>query len=219
MLVNGDFSKPACVTPDRYRWVASPQSGVHRVMLDRIGAEVARATSIVRYAQGSSFPRHRHPGGEEILVLSGVFSDEGGDFPAGWYLRNPPGSGHAPSSAPGATLFVKLHQMADDERLTVRVDTRDPRNWRREGAREWCPLFSDGRERVALERLQAGGRLAEADAGPAELLVVEGELRAPTGVYPQGSWLRIPAASAVEVSGGPSGARVYVKTGHAYPSS
>jgi NaMN:DMB phosphoribosyltransferase len=50
-------------------------SGVDRVMLDRLGEEVARATSVVRYLPETPFPFHRHPGGEEILVLAGQFSE------------------------------------------------------------------------------------------------------------------------------------------------
>ena len=56
-------------------------AGVDRRMLDRIGGEVARATSIVRYAPGSRFSAHTHTGGEEFVVLEGVFQDEFGDFP------------------------------------------------------------------------------------------------------------------------------------------
>ncbi len=59
-------------------------------MLDRIGGEQARATSPVRYLPQTSFPEHQHPGGEEILVLEGQFSEGNRDYPAGWYLRNPP---------------------------------------------------------------------------------------------------------------------------------
>ena len=44
MLVNPDFSSRASLTPDDYQWVASPQPGVERVMLDRLGGEKARAT-------------------------------------------------------------------------------------------------------------------------------------------------------------------------------
>ena len=76
MLVNADFSRAVIVEPGQYEWVASPQAGVERMMLDRIGEEKARATSIVRYAADSRFPPYAHPGGEEILVLSGTFSDE-----------------------------------------------------------------------------------------------------------------------------------------------
>jgi hypothetical protein len=61
-------------------------------MLDRIGDEVARATSIVRYAPASHFSPHVHDGGEEFLVLEGTFQDEHGDYPVGSYVRNPPTS-------------------------------------------------------------------------------------------------------------------------------
>ena len=103
--------------------VPSPTAGVDRRMLDRIGAEVARATSIVRYAPASRFPAHVHGGGEEFLVLDGVFQDEHGDFPAGSYVRNPPQSRHTPGSAPGCTIFVKLWQFDPDDRTQVRLDT------------------------------------------------------------------------------------------------
>ena len=89
-------------------------------MLDRSGGEVARATSIVRYAPGARFDRHVHGGGEEILVLEGVFSDESGDHPAGTYLRNPPGSAHAPFSREGCVLFVKLWQFTAGDTAALR---------------------------------------------------------------------------------------------------
>ena len=94
-------------------------------MLDRIGGEVARATTIVRYAPNSRFPAHIHGGGEEFLVLDGVFQDEHGDFPAGSYVRNPPGTRHTPGSAPGCTIFVKLWQFDPDDRTEVRLDGGD----------------------------------------------------------------------------------------------
>ena len=108
MQINADFTQPALVHPQQHQWVASPQAGVERIMLDRTGAERGRATSIVRYAPDSRFPHHQHPAGEEILVLSGVFSEGDHHYPQGWYLRNPAGSGHAPHSAEGAVIFVKL---------------------------------------------------------------------------------------------------------------
>ena len=44
MRVNADFSERVVIRPDKYDWVASPAAGVERMMLDRIGDEVARAT-------------------------------------------------------------------------------------------------------------------------------------------------------------------------------
>ncbi|HEU4534650.1 MAG TPA: cupin domain-containing protein [Polyangiaceae bacterium] len=215
MLVNADFSKRVIITPEHHRWVASPEGGVERMMLDRIGGEQARATSLVRYAEGSQFPRHAHPAGEEILVLSGTFSDESGDYPAGWYLRNPPGSSHRPSSREGATIFVKLRQMPSSETQTVRVDTRDPSRWAGRAGREACLLFAGAAEQVALERLTAGEPVFEHPVeGGAELLVLEGGLEEGAGGYPRGSWVRLPAGERANLVAGPDGATLYRKTGH-----
>lgn len=98
MNLNNDFTTRVVQHAADATWTTSPLPGVTRRVLDRVGDEVARATSIVRYAAGSRFDAHGHPGGEEILVLDGVFSDEHGDYPAGTYPRNPPGSRHAPFS-------------------------------------------------------------------------------------------------------------------------
>jgi anti-sigma factor ChrR (cupin superfamily) len=108
MELNADFSTRVVVHAARLSWSPSPIVGVERRMLDRIGDEVARATSIVRYAPNSHFSAHTHGGGEEFFVLDGVFSDEHGDFPTGSYIRNPPSSHHKPGSGPGCTIFVKL---------------------------------------------------------------------------------------------------------------
>ena len=121
--LNDDFSRRVVAPVSDAAWAPSPQPGVERRMLDRVGGEVARATSVVRYAPNSRFERHVHGGGEEILVLEGVFSDEAGDYPAGTYLRNPPGSAHAPFSREGCVLFVKLWQFAQGDLQTVRIDT------------------------------------------------------------------------------------------------
>jgi len=124
MEINADFSKTVTVRPGDVDWVASPLPGVDRKMLDRIGDEVARATSIVRYAPKSSFSPHTHDMGEEFLVLDGVFSDAAGDFGPGSYVRNPPGSSHAPWSEDGCTIFVKLRQFDESDLETVRIDTK-----------------------------------------------------------------------------------------------
>ena len=123
MELNADFSKHAVVLPGDVDWVASPLPGVERIMLDRIGDEVARATSIVRYAAGSRFDAHEHARGEEYLVLDGVFSDQDGDHGPGAYVRNPPGTRHAPWSVEGCTIFVKLRQFQEGDGAQVVIDT------------------------------------------------------------------------------------------------
>src|SRR5262249_54444959 len=96
--LNADFSARVAVHAAALPWTPSPIPGVERRMLARLGGEIARAPSIVRYAPGSSFSPPLHGGGEEFLVLDGVFEDEGGEYPAGFYVRNPPQSRHTPSS-------------------------------------------------------------------------------------------------------------------------
>ena len=98
MLLNDDLSVRALVHAASLDWVASPANGVDRRMLFRIGEEKARATSIVRYAPGSRFSRHGHPGGEEFIVLDGTFQDETGDFPAGTYVQIPQGLAMPPGA-------------------------------------------------------------------------------------------------------------------------
>lgn len=183
-------------------------------MLDRLGGEKARATSIVRYAPDSHFPPHSHPGGEEILVLSGTFSAGDEHYPAGWYLRNPPGSSHQPYSDPGATIFVKLWQMPAGEARQVRIDTRAPSAWQQLGEREVCPLFSDPAEQVCLQRLKPGTALFPAPVPSAELLVLAGALVEGETRYECGSWLRLPQGHYPQITAGPQGATLYLKTGH-----
>jgi len=182
-------------------------------MLDRLGGEHARATSIVRYAPGASYPAHRHPGGEEILVLSGVFSEEGRHYPEGWYLRNPPGSSHAPASADGAVIFVKLGQMAPAGQPPVRIDTRLSSAWRRQHGRETCPLFSDAAEQVSLQRLAPHEALFAGAIEAAEVLVVSGSLGCEGETHARGSWLRLPQGEYPDVAAGAHGATVYLRVG------
>ncbi len=107
--LHDDFSRRAVSLASEARWVPSPQPGVERRMLDRVGGEIARATSVVRYLPDSRFSRHVHGGGEEIFVLDGVFRDERGDYPAHSWLRNPRWSKHNPyTEEEGALIYVKL---------------------------------------------------------------------------------------------------------------
>ena len=222
MLINADFTRRALLASENYQWVSSPQNGVERVMLDRVGAEKARATSIVRYAPDSYFPHHLHPGGEEILVLSGTFSADNIDYPAGWYLRNPPNSGHQPYSKEGAVIFVKLWQMPATEAHYVAIDTNDTANWQKQGSRDVCHLFSDDSEQVSLHRLKANEALfTEAVKGGAEMLVLDGELidaEIPDDAqaYTRGSWIRLPVGALPQIKAGAQGVTVYLKTGHLF---
>ena len=115
MNINDDFSQRVVLNHHDLPWIPSPELGVERRMLERHGSEIAKATSVVRYQAGSRFQAHHHALGEEIFVLDGVFSDETGDYPAGTYIMNPPGSSHTPFSESGCTLFVKLRHLGSDQ--------------------------------------------------------------------------------------------------------
>ncbi|MEM6636341.1 MAG: cupin domain-containing protein [Pseudomonadota bacterium] len=214
MDINADFGQRAVVHADQEPWVASPMKGVDRRMLDRIGDEVARATTIVRYAPGSAFSAHKHTGGEEFLVLDGVFQDEHGDFPVGTYVRNPPTSSHTPSSEPGATIFVKLWQFDMDDRHQVTIDTNaEPARPVADGMSE-IPLFRDENERVRIEIWSPSLIVSATGHGGFEALVIDGSFEEGGEVFGVNSWLRLPPDAPLEALAGPDGARLWVKSGH-----
>lgn len=215
MELNADFTKRVLVTDAENPWRASPAAGVERKMLDRIGDEVARATTIVRFAPGSAFAPHTHDGGEEYIVLDGVFQDEAGDFPVGTYVRNPPTSRHTPSSAPGATIFVKLWQFDPDDRQHVRVDMNTAPlspDEARPGV-DHATLFEDAREYVALERWAPGTAHALDAPEGAEVLVLDGAISDGDQTLGPRDWLRIPPGGISSLRSG-EGARIWVKRGH-----
>src|SRR5262245_59576422 len=176
MELNADFSRRAVVHAARLAWVPSPMAGVDRRMLDRIGDEVARATSIVRYAPHSHFSAHTHGGGEEFIVLDGVFQDEHGDYPPGSYVRNPPTSRHTPGSESGCVTSVKPWQFEPDDRTDVRIDTGKMPFVAASGRTgvELLPLFRDAREDVRLERWAPGSHVDLTAPGGIEILVLDG---------------------------------------------
>lgn len=214
MELNADFSARAVIHSADEPWVASPMPGVDRRMLDRIGGEVARATTIVRYAPGSAFSSHVHTGGEEFLVLDGVFQDEHGDFPVGSYIRNPPQSSHTPRSAPGCTIFVKLWQFDLTDRTHVRLDTEKMRFVPERDGVDVMPLFSDGREDVVLERWSPGAEVQIAGHDGAELLVLDGGFTESGEAFKRESWLRLPKGSVTTATIGNTGAKVWIKRNH-----
>ena len=216
MELNADFSQRVAIHAANLPWIASPMAGVERRMLDRIGDEVARATSIVRYAPRSHFSPHVHGGGEEFLVLDGVFQDEHGDYPAGSYVRNPPTSKHTPGSEPGCTLFVKLWQFDPADRTEVRIETgRTPfaSAPERPGV-EIMPLFRDAQEEVRLERWAPHAEIELPLPGGAEILVLAGGFKEGSEDFTVQSWLRLPAASRLRAKAGAGGCQVWMKTDH-----
>ena len=190
-------------------------AGVQRRKLDRIGEEVARATSLVKYASKSYFNPHTHGGGEEIFVIEGVLSDEHGDYPAGTYIRNPIGTIHKPHSEDGCVIFVKLHQFDknDTEQFSVNTKTAGFRSGSAEGLTV-LPLHSFEGETCALVRWEPNTKFdPHTHFGGEEIFVLEGTFSDEHGDYPAGTWLRSPHLSQHQPFS-ETGCLIYVKTGH-----
>lgn len=216
MKIAADFNQRVVVHSDSLEWVKSPMKGVDRKPLDRVGDEVARATTIVRYAPQSKFSPHVHTGGEEFIVLEGVFQDEHGDFPVGSYIRNPPQSKHQPGSDKGCMIFVKLWQFQPDDRAHVRIQTNLI------GSVPLCnfnglsmtPLYKDAFEEVSLLHFEPEAEITINAKAGAELLVLAGSLDEQADTLVKHSWLRTPINSVIKAKAGKYGAKVWLKTGH-----
>ena len=214
MNINDDFSQRVVIDHHDLSWISSPESGVERRMLERQGDEVAKATSIVRYQAGSRFQSHHHELGEEMFVLDGTFSDETGDYPAGTYIMNPPGSAHAPFSESGCTLFVKLRHLGSDQVEREVIDTTTA---------PWYQGMVPGLNVMPLMRQGSGSTLVKwapktyfnshRHYGGEEIYVVDGVFEDEHGRYPTGSWIRSPHMS-MHKPFSKEGCTIFVKTGH-----
>lgn len=215
MKINADLYQRVVVTTDDLPWQDSPVAGIARRLIERDGDEVARATSIVRYAPGSRFTRHVHELGEEILVLEGDFGDETGQYGPGTYLKNPAGSAHAPYSVQGCTLFVKLRHLDLADQEPVVVDTQSA-TWYHglvEGLRV-LPLSEFQTQHTALVRWAPGTYFnPHRHYGGEEIFVIDGVFEDELGRYPAGSWIRSPHLSAHQPFS-IEGCTILVKTGH-----
>ena len=213
MEINADFSKRVVIHSDELEWIKSPMPGVDRRMLDRIGGEVARATSLVRYVPDSKFSAHTHTGGEEFIVLDGVFQDEHGDYPTGTYVRNPPTTSHTPGSDEGCVIFVKLWQFDPDDRTQFRKTMADELAAPVDGVAT-AELHRDAFEVVTYSHLDAGATLGKTGAGGIELLVISGSVQEGGETLGKGAWLRLPDGQSLNATAGDDGAKIWIKTGH-----
>lgn len=216
MKINSDFNQRVVVHSATQEWLESPMKGVFRRPLDRVGAEVARATSIVKYMPNSVFSPHIHTGGEEFFILDGVFQDQHGDYPAGSYVRNPPQTSHTPSSMPGCVMFVKLWQFRPEDTKHVHIDTNSVQSVPHENIQNasHIPLFHDRFEDVSIQFWAANSTVQiDADEG-LEVLVLDGDFIEGQDTLNVHSWLRMPMGCSMSAQVGPRGAKVWLKCNH-----
>ncbi|KZN12312.1 cupin domain-containing protein [Marinomonas sp. TW1] len=210
-MLNMDFAQTVVIDTNQEEWIGSPMTGVFRKPLAREEAERGHATSIVQYQPKSVFRPHPHPLGEEILVLSGVFSDETGDFKAGSYFRNPPGTSHAPHSGEGCLLLVKLHQFHPSDLNRVSLDAANIWNQKDSSI---LPLYQYGEERVYLIRMLGENTLTTLALSKAvEVFVISGQANYGEHTLSAGVWFREPSFSPKDwrVDGE---CFIWLKTGH-----
>ena len=213
-MLNMEFSQRLVIDTATMDWQSSPAAGVLRKPLAREARESGHATSIVQYQPGSRFETHAHPAGEELLVLAGVFSDQNGDFGKGSYIRNPPGTAHAPHSEQGCLLFVKLCQFAPRDEQSLVVDDSSISWVKNEQGLDSALLHQFEQEETRM--LRASTRNQQYDLhypGGAEILVLQGTIADDLGFYQAGCWLRLPPGAQQMLRFGDD-AQIWIKTGH-----
>ncbi len=195
-MLNMNFNQRVVINTTEQAWQASPSKTVWRKPLEREAQESGHTTSVVKYDAGASFNQHSHPLGEEILVLEGLFSDEHGDYPAGTYIRNPPGSKHSPFSREGCVILVKLNQFNSADLEEVRIDTTSTPWLPGQGGLQVMPLHNFEHEHVALVKWPVGEVFKpHRHFGGEEIFVLSGTFKDEHGSYGKGSWLRNPHLS------------------------
>ena len=213
-MINMDFMQRVVLDTNNMDWQPSPIDGIWRKPLARESKEKGHATSLVRYEKGTKFLSHNHPGGEEIFVLEGTFSDETGDYSSGTYIRNPEGFSHAPFSKDGCTIFVKLHQFNEGDKEFIRLNTNNETWLQGSGGLKVIPLHSYQNENVALVKWPKNEVfMPHQHFGGEEIFVLSGQFIDEYGRYPELTWIRSPHLSKhhpyVEEE-----TIIWVKTGH-----
>jgi anti-sigma factor ChrR (cupin superfamily) len=69
-----------------------------------------RVVALIRMEPGRGYPRHRHRGAEQVLVVQGGYRDERGSYAAGQFVAYADGTAHSPVAldGPGAAACVLL---------------------------------------------------------------------------------------------------------------
>lgn len=221
--LNSDKSQSCLVNTDSVDWIETAAGGVRRKMIERIGGEVARATTVVNFQPNASFPAHVHRGGEEFLVLQGDWYDDWATQPAYTYVRNYIGSKHTPRIGPkGCTILVKLCQMSelhkepDHSQWDISESNRSWRVCSSIRGRQLLNVFESPLEEVHFERWQPNqsGYVDIPETGE-EVFVIEGSFADELGEHRAWSWSRNAGdRPRLKRTSGPQGCLLYVKSRH-----
>lgn len=215
MPINADHKLTVNIVTASLQWQWTTQVGIQIRTLEQNDTEASRLTAIIQYLPGTQNIRQCHPHGEEIFVLEGTLQDEFGDYPAGTYLKNPPGFSHQPFSQTGCIIFAKLNYLQNQDHQRTVINTADM---------AWLPGLVEGLKvlplsefqgkHTALVRWQPGTQFQpHRHYGGEEILVLKGMFQDEHGDYAQGVWLRSPHLSHHQPYSEP-GCTILVKVGH-----
>jgi anti-sigma factor ChrR (cupin superfamily) len=114
----------------------------------------------------------------------------------GTYIRNPPGSKHAPFTRDGCKLFVKLEQFHPDDTARVVVRPEDHQWQQGIGNLVVLSLHEFQTQHTALVYWPAHEKFQpHQHRGGEEILVISGKFIDEYGHYPAGTWIRSPHLS------------------------
>lgn len=100
-----------CVDYRNVDWEPGRGPGISRKMLH--GDREQDYTSLLKLDPDTRFPKHRHPAGEELVVLEGRIQIEGHWYDTGNYVYTPPGAVHDVYSDVGAVLLLRMPAPAE----------------------------------------------------------------------------------------------------------
>ncbi len=90
------------------------REGIGNLKVLSLHAYKTESTALVLWPENEIFQPHTHWGGEEIIVLSGCFLDEHGEYPVGSWIRSPHMSQHFPRVEKETLILVKVGHLNNE---------------------------------------------------------------------------------------------------------
>jgi len=214
--INGNYSAPIIVKTNLHDWHGNNKTNINRKRLEYISADGPRLTSLVQFPPGCAFAKCTHDRGEEFLVLTGDFSNNGKTYEPGTYVRNPPHTKFTSATKNGCTLLFKTGQFQKLDNKRVVVHVADHENlWESTHepgvSRAQLHQFLD--ETVSLYKIrpQCWATFRQYTHS-IEILVCDGAVTADGIKYTTGTWFRYPPNSQIKITSITS-VCLYVKKG------
>ena len=216
--INAECDKLVIIRPDEMVWETTDQSGVSRIVLERVNNErLGRETYLIRLDPDTELAPETLNSRIEIFVVEGTFSDGHGEYEARTFIMNPPGTTYTAASRDGCTIYAKrLNGFEDDDQRVVTA--LSGAEWTPFGHRvaEVVPFYKhDQRDVVArVGKVFPNATIMEHDhPGGEEVLILDGVFIDQFGDGVPGTWLRYPIGLAHAPYTANEGALIYIRDG------